>query len=87
MKPNPSQLNIDIVEGDRAPRYDEGTELACVGATITEQATEGNLPIVDFRMRGPDGQLYVLVLTGRIINALSGAIKGINLRNHGKEEP
>lgn len=87
MKPSPNYLAIDLVPGNIGPRYDEGTELMCVGATITEQGMESGLPFVDFRMRGPDGQFYLLVLTGRVINALSATIKGVNKRNHGIEEP
>jgi hypothetical protein len=81
-------VNISLVEGDRAPRYDEsGMELACEGVIITEQGTVGNLPIVDFKMRGPDGKFYLLVLSGRIVNAISAAVRGVNMRNHGVEEP
>jgi hypothetical protein len=77
-----------MVEGDRAPRYDEaGMELVCEGVVITEQGTQANLPIVDFKMRGPDGKFYLLVMSGRIVNAISAAVRGANKRNHGVDEP
>ncbi len=81
------ELSIRLVPGKVAPRYDEGTELECQEAVITEQGTEANLPLVDIKMRGPDGKLYLLVLTGRLVNMLSAAVKGVNQRNHGVEEP
>ncbi len=82
-------VNIQMVEGDVAPRYDHerGEELRCEGVVITEQGTKANLPIVDFKMRGADGKFYLLVLSGRIVNAISAAVKGANMRNHGTEEP
>lgn len=81
-------LSIRLVAGKDAPRYNEaGFELVCEEAIITEQATVNNLPIVDFKMRGPDGKMYLLVLSGRIVNGLARAIRGVNMRIHGVEEP
>lgn len=80
-------LTIHMVEGKVAPRYDEGTELVAEAAIITEQGTQANLPIVDLNLRGPDGKRYLVVLTGRIVNMISAAVKGANKRNHGIEEP
>ncbi len=81
-------VTIHIVPGQVAPRYDErGEELTCEAVIITEQATVQGLPIVDFKMRDAKGNLYLLVLTGRVVNAISAAVRGINMRNHGEEEP
>jgi hypothetical protein len=80
-------LKLKIIEGDTAPRYDVGTELTLEEVVITEQGTVAGLPIVDVKMRGPDGEFYLLVLTGRIVNSIAMAVRGINMRNHGKEEP
>lgn len=80
-------LKLEMVPGTQAPKYSEGEEIICEGVTITERGTEAGLPIVDFKMRGADGKFYLLVLTGRMINAISSAIKGANLRNHGNPEP
>lgn len=82
-----SHAKIRLVAGTVAPRYDHGTELALDEVVITEQGTEGRLPIVDLKMRGPDGKVFVLVVTGRILNGISAAVKGVNLRIHGKAEP
>lgn len=83
-----THVNIHLIPGSTAPRQDEASvELDCDDVTITETATQANLPIVDFRCRGSDGKLYLLTLTGRIVNAISAAVRGANARNHGKEEP
>lgn len=82
-----NDLKIRLVPGDTAPRYDEGQELVCQEVVITEQGTKANLPLVDFKLRGADGKLYVLVLTGRLVNMVSAAIKGVNQRIHGIDEP
>jgi hypothetical protein len=79
-------LKIECVPGNVAPKYSEGTELVCEKVVITEQGLESGFPIVDFVMRGPDGKLYLLVLTGGLVNMVSSAIKGTNMRNHGREE-
>lgn len=82
-----NEVTIHLVEGKTAPRYDTGTELQLEAVIITEQGTKAGLPMVDFQMRGPDGKLYLVVLTGRIVNGISAAVKGINKRIHGVEEP
>jgi hypothetical protein len=80
-------LEIEIVKGKLAPRYSSGTELVCEGVVITENGTVSDLPIVDFKMRGPDGKFYLLPLTGRLVISLAAAVRGVNLRNHGTEDP
>lgn len=82
-------IAIHIVQGNVAPRYDDGAmqELTVQHCTLTEQGTQAHLPIVDLVMTGKDGKKYLLVLTGRIINTISAAVRGVNMRNHGMEEP
>lgn len=86
-QPNPSYAALRIVPGDVAPRYPDACELMLDHIAITEKGTEKDLPIVDFVMKDADGIKCVLVLTGRTVNAIAAAIKGVNLRNHGTEEP
>lgn len=38
-------------------------------------------------MTGPDGKRYLCVITGRIANMIGVAVRAVNLRNHGVEEP
>lgn len=83
-----TSANIQILEGTAAPRYDEqGTELVREGVTITERGTQEGLPIVDLKLRGPDGKFYLLVMSGRIVNAVAMTLRAINFRNHGTETP
>lgn len=82
----PNTVKIDIIPGKQAPRYGEGTELTCEGVVITERGTEGGLPIVDFKMRSPDGSFYLLCFTGRIVTSIAAAVQGINFRNHGNTD-
>lgn len=78
---------VNMVQGFLAPKYPTAQELNLDNVNITEQGTEAKLPIVDFVMTGAHGEKYVLVLTGRIVNMISAAVKGANMRNHGIEEP
>lgn len=80
-------LDIEIVPGKQAPKYPDAIELACTKVVITEQGTKSGLPIVDFVLKGPGGGEFVLVLTGRLLNMVSAAVRGVNKRNHGVEEP
>lgn len=81
-------LKISLVEGTQAPKYPGfKDELKCLNATITERGTHAGLPIVDFHLEAPNGDKFLFVLTGRLVNVLSAAIKGANLRNHGVSEP
>jgi hypothetical protein len=83
-----SQLSISLVPGDVAPRYlPISKELVIQKAVITEKGTEGNLPLVDLVLKDDDGNEFYTMVTGRIILGLAAAIKGVNLRNHGTEEP
>lgn len=81
-------LPIAIRPGSTRPQYDESSqELAVESAVITEQATALRLPVVELKLRGPDGQLYLAVLTGRQVCTVAAAVRGINERNHGTPEP
>lgn len=81
------KCEIKFVKGSVAPRYPNGTELQLDHVSITENGMESGLPMVDIVMRGPGDELFLFVTTGRIINAISAAVKGVNVRCHGKEEP
>ena len=83
-----NNLSIEIKEGNLAPRYTEKTkQLTATKAVITEKGMESGLPLVDIQLTDADGNEYFFMLTGRLFNGLSAAIKGVNLRNHGVEEP
>jgi hypothetical protein len=78
---------ISIVPGDIAPSYDSGTEVDLESVTITEEGSEAGLPLVDFRLRGPNDESFMVAIPGRVITGLAAAVRGINKRVHGKEEP
>jgi len=82
-------LPIKLIPGDDSPRYDpaEWTEIELKEAIITEQAMGSGLPLVDLTFEDSDGKKFYAMASGRIMNALASAIKGVNLRNHGKMEP
>lgn len=82
-----NEIQIHIVPGQIAPQYDTGDELDVESVTITEEGTAQRLPLVDIRLRGPNDEKYLAVLTGRVVIAIAAAIKGINKRVHGREEP
>lgn len=84
-----TDLKVEIVRGGMAPRYDptKTKELTLTKAIITEQGTASKLPLVDFVFTDSDGQEYFTMVTGRIINTVSAAIRGVNMRIHGIEEP
>lgn len=83
------KLSIKINPGDVAPRYNPETtkELTAEIAIITEQGMSSGLPLVDIQMKDAEGNEYFFMITGRLINGLSDAIKGVNKRLHGVEEP
>lgn len=84
----PIALNLLLNPGDKLPNYDTPREeLAIEGVVITEQATIGRLPVLQLKLRAPDGKLFLAALTGRQVCALAGAVRGINERNHGTPEP
>jgi len=83
------QLDIKLNPGNVAPRYepDKVKQLQPHTAIITEQGMESGLPLVDIQMKDDQGNDYFFMISGRLINGLSAAIKGCNVRNHGVEEP
>jgi len=83
-----TQLVIEIKEGDTAPRYKEGdVEVTIDKVVITEAGMGSGLPLIDFQMTDADGKIHFAALSGRVVNMISSAIKGVNMRNHGTEEP
>lgn len=80
-------ITIKLVPGDIGPRYENTHELKLDHVTITEQGTQAHLPIVDIVATLPNGERAVLVLTGRVLCSIAAAVRGVNLRNHGTEEP
>ena len=83
-----TQLAVELLPGNIAPRYTiDDCELSINKAVITEKGMQSGLPLVDLQMKDADGNINYTALSGRIVNAISAAIKGVNLRNHGTEEP
>jgi len=84
-----NMLTIELLPGKIAPRYNpkEVKELAIKKVIVTEKGTEGDLPIVDFQLEDADGNRYFTMITGRLMNQLAAAMRGVNMRNHGVEEP
>lgn len=81
-------LNIHLQPGSTAPRWDaHTTELTPLAVTITEQGMKSGLPMVDFVFVDPTGRRFAYTTSGRMMLTLAAAIRGVNLRNHGKEEP
>lgn len=83
-----SELVIKLTPGSKAVKYPEGTkELRIVEANICEQGMESGLPLVDLILEDEEGNRFFAVQSGRIFNQLSAVLKGVNMRNHGIEEP
>jgi hypothetical protein len=80
-------IEIQLVPGNQAPKYDTGHQVSVERVTITEQGTKSRLPLVDFIAHDKDGNQVLFVLTGRQVCAIASSIRGINMRNHGVEEP
>lgn len=78
---------IEFVKGDLGPTYKDAVQAELKKVVVTEKGTNNGLPIVDFVMQLPSGETVLLVLTGRIVNAIAAGVKGANLRNHGVAEP
>ena len=83
------KLDIKLNPGNVAPRYnlEETKELYPMKAIITENGMESGLPLIDIQMQDKEGNQYFFAISGRLINGLSSAIKRVNVRNHGIEEP
>ena len=81
-------LNFHIVPGTVAPRSDVvGSPVQVTDVYITEQGTECGLPIVDFVGIDETGVRRFFSITGRLVNATSAVVRGVNIRIHGAEEP
>jgi len=76
-------------KGTNLKIYDDklSNELLVKRAVITEQGMGSGLPLVDIVMEDSDGKEYFFMISGRLINTLSAAVKGVNQRIHGSEEP
>jgi hypothetical protein len=85
-----TQLSIELLQGNFAPRYSKEVserKLDCKKVVITENGMVSGLPLVDFQLVDKDGNEYFFAITGRLVNMISAAIRGVNMRNHGCEEP
>jgi hypothetical protein len=82
-------FTIHLNPGSVAPRYDGAVfELTPQGVTITERGMKSGLPMVDFTFVClVDGKRYAFTTSGRMVLMLAAALRGVNLRNHGTEEP
>lgn len=86
----PNAISIKLEPSDCAPRYDPVDTVAILKlseATITERGMSSGLPLVDLVAFDPEGRRYVFVATGRVLLGIAAALRGVNLRNHGVEEP
>jgi hypothetical protein len=83
-----TMATIKLNPGKIAPRYEKSSkELILHEVVITEKGMESGLPLIDFVMKDSEGKEHYFMISGRIVNMISSAIKGVNLRNHGQEEP
>lgn len=81
-------MTVRLVEGGTAPRYDYATiALDPIEAVITEKGMASDLPLVDLHFEDDNGTRYVATTSGRIVLMIASAIRGANLRNHGRSEP
>ena len=82
MSDNVKPVDLKIVEAWPSPAL-PGCEIDTVW--LIEKGTESKLPVMIFE-GDIDGKRVRFALTGRYVNVLSAAIKGVNMRNHGIEE-
>ena len=80
-------LKIEFVKGNVAPRYTNEKQLEIKKAVITEKGMQSGFALVDIQLTDSEGKEYFFMTSGQIMNALTAAIKGVNMRNHGVEEP
>ena len=81
-------LNIELLPGNTAPRYTSvDVELTVDKVVITEQGMESGLPLIDIVLTDGNGKKHFTALSGRIVQTLSKAIDGVNVRNHGTSNP
>jgi hypothetical protein len=84
----PDHVTIKLVPGKVAPRYTEPMiELRAPEMIITEQGMASGKPIVDIHFTDAEGNRYCFITSGSLIRAMAAAVGGVNLRNHGTEDP
>lgn len=82
------EVSIQIFNGNVSPSHGADVdEVTLRSVMITEQGTDGGLPIVDLRCTNSDGEAVDLTLTGRQILAIGDVIREINTRIHGDARP
>ena len=73
-----THLKVRIFEGPKsAPSYASNTTgLRISEALVVKKGTAKGRPTVDLRLIDDKGNEYVTMVTGRIVQALAGAVKG-----------
>ncbi len=71
-------FQVEIVPNPSlGPTYDEKSPLLKIDkAVIVRQGTIDNAPTVDFQLIDNEGNKYVIMATGRIMETLADCIKG-----------
>jgi hypothetical protein len=80
-------VTISLIPGTVAPRGDNAVGVDLTAAVITEQGMASRLPLVDLHLVDHEGNRFVATTSGRMLCAIAAAIRGVNVRNHGKAEP
>lgn len=73
-----NSVNVKIVDTPaEAPTYGEETKLIRItDVIIVGKGTEAGLPTVDLKMVDPDGNEYLVMATGAIIESIGGCVSG-----------
>lgn len=83
-----NSASIKLNPGNFAPRYTaDDVQLELEEVVITEEGTRNGWPLVDFVMKDKAGKKHFFMVTGSIAQMIAGAVRGVNVRIHGKEEP
>ncbi len=83
MNPLTNQLNIQLSDSvAEAPTYDNPEYLAAnlIVAHVVGRGTVANNPTVDLIFEDENGQKYIAMITGAIMQNLAGAIQGMKER-------
>lgn len=73
-------VNLATATVKEAPRYNHGEKLLKIDACIVvKQGTEKGNPSVDFQLSDENGNKYVVMATGNIIETIGGYVKGVRL--------
>lgn len=81
-----NDLNIKLFDSPKqAPHYEKGEYQAANlnEAVIVGMGTTAGNPTVDFVFEDAQGQKYVAMITGGLIENLAGAIRGMKERTNG----